>query len=86
MLFLNRMKCLQRQLFGSSFGERSGGGLWAERAWLASLRPSGSTLPRSCTCLAGNSRVHPQGVRLTLAMLPPSALAAGTERGVPGLW
>lgn len=24
---------------------------------------------------------HPQGVRLTLAMLPPSALAAGTERG-----
>lgn len=29
---------------------------------------------------------HPQGVRLTLAMLPPSALAAGTEGGVPGLW
>lgn len=24
---------------------------------------------------------HPQGVRLTLAMLPPSALAAGTEGG-----
>lgn len=59
LVFSNRIKCPQRLLFGSSFGERSRSGLWALYAWLASLCLPGFTLPSRHTCLAGNSRMVP---------------------------